>query len=355
VARLGGDEFTVLLEDAAMEVDAMAVGRKIADSLREPFSLGGHEAHIGASVGVALYPDHADEPERLLKMADMAMYRAKKNGRNQVAVYAEATEGGQEKRLDQENELRRAIEHNEFEVWYQPQVDLNTGRVVGAEALLRWRHPEKGLLLPDRFIALAEDTRLIVPLGEWVLHQTCDQAARWQPHRGMSLSVAVNLSAWQLHKRSLVKVVDTALAKSGLPASRLELEITETVAMRNPAATLDMLREFADRGIRLALDDFGKGFSSLNYLKEFPVHSLKVDQSFVAGLPDNAKDAAITRAILAMGRSLGLTCLAEGVERQDQLDFLKAEGCNLAQGFLLHRPMPALELEALLSSEDAEN
>lgn len=349
VARLGGDEFTVLLEDAAVGGDAQTVARKVVEALSQPFTLAGQEVHIGSSVGVAFYPDHAGDAERLLRLADMAMYRAKKDGRGQVCVYSEALESRQEKRLDRENELRRAIEQRQFVLWYQPQVELATGRVVGAEALLRWQHPQRGLLTPEEFIPLAEESRLIVPLGEWVLHHTCAQAAAWSGIRGgVSLSVAVNLSAWQLHKRSLVKTVEAALAASGLPPGRLELEITETVAMRNPALTLEMLRDFAARGVRLSLDDFGKGYSSLNYLKEFPVHAIKVDQGFVAGLPQEPKDAAIVRAMLALAHNLGLRCLAEGVEKPEQLAFLRQEGCDLAQGYLFSRPVPAPEFGALI-------
>ena len=352
VARMGGDEFCVLLLDAAVEGDALLVGQKIVAALHQPFPVLGQEVHIGTSIGIAFYPDHDSEPERLLKLADMAMYRAKQNGRNQVAVYSENLEIKQERRLGLENDLRRAIDQHEFTLHYQPQIDLHTGRIVGAEALLRWQHPERGLLAPDEFIPLAEESRLIVPLGEWVLFHSCMVAAEWNKRalEGMSLSIAVNLSAWQLHKRSLIKTVDAALAKSGLPANRLELEITETVAMRNPAQTLDMLRTFAERGVRLSLDDFGKGYSSLNYLKEFPVHSIKVDQAFVAGLPNSPKDAAIVKAMIALAHNLGLHCLAEGIERPEQLEFLKKEGCDLGQGYLYSRPVPEETFVALLKT-----
>jgi diguanylate cyclase (GGDEF)-like protein/PAS domain S-box-containing protein len=350
VARLGGDEFVVLLEDAAVGEDAQTVGRKVVEALSQPFQLGEQEVHIGTSVGAAFYPDHAGDAERLLKLADMAMYRAKKNGRGQLTVYTEALEARQEKRLDRENELRRAIEGEQFVLWYQPQIELGTGKVLGAEALLRWQHPSRGLLLPDEFIPLAEESRLIVPLGEWVLNHTCAQAAGWQKIGGVSLSVAVNLSAWQLHKRSLIKTVEAALAASGLPASRLELEITETVAMRNPALTLEMLKEFAARGVRLSLDDFGKGYSSLNYLKEFPVHAIKIDQSFVAGLPHEPKDVAIVQAMIALAHSLKLRCLAEGVELPEQMRFLREQGCDLAQGYLFSRPVPADEFAILIKN-----
>ena len=347
VARLGGDEFTVLLEDAALESDAQGVARKVVEALREPFSLAGQEVHIGASVGMAFFPDHSGDAERLIKLADMAMYRAKKSGRNQAVAYSEALEGRQEHLLDLENDLRRAIEEREFLLWYQPQVELAGGRIVGAEALLRWQHPRRGLLTPAEFIPLAEESRLIVPLGEWVLHETCRQAVAWPAG---NLSVAVNLSAWQLHKRSLIKTVDAALAASGLPPERLELEITETVAMRNAALTLEMLKAFAAKGLRLALDDFGQGYSSLAYLKEFPVHSIKLDQAFVAGLPGSDKDAAIVRAVLALCRSLGLRCMAEGVETIEQARFLRDEGCPQAQGYYYARPMNGQSFQLLLES-----
>jgi diguanylate cyclase (GGDEF)-like protein/PAS domain S-box-containing protein len=350
VARLGGDEFCVLLNDAAIEQDALLVGQKIVAALHEPFMAAGQQVHIGTSVGISFYPDHASDSERLLKLADMAMYRAKRDGRNQVAVYVETADVKQEKRLDLENDLRRGIERQEFVMYYQPQVHLATGRVIGAEALLRWRHPVRGLLAPDEFIPLAEESRLIVPLGEWVLHDSCLAGARWRQGAAadLSLSIAVNLSAWQLHKTSLLKTVDAALAKSGLPPECLELEITETVAMRNPVQTLALLQSFAERGVRLSLDDFGKGYSSLNYLKDFPVHAIKVDQSFVKGLPASPKDAAIVKAMIALARNLELRCLAEGIETREQLDFLVREGCEHGQGYLYSRPVPEAEFQALL-------
>ncbi|HTB33345.1 MAG TPA: EAL domain-containing protein, partial [bacterium] len=349
VARLGGDEFTVLLEDAALEADAMAVGRKLVSVLSEPFNIMGQEVHIGTSVGAAFFPDHASDGERLIKLADMAMYRAKESGRGQAVAYAESLEAPQEKRLDLENDLRRGIEQREFTLWYQPQVELSTGKVVGAEALLRWQHPSRGLLVPAQFIPLAEESRLIVPLGEWVLQETCAQAMAW-PGAGLGMSVAVNLSAWQMHTQSLLKTVDAALAASGLDPRRLELEITESVAMRNAAQTLETLRAFAQRGVRLALDDFGQGYSSLAYLKDFPVQSIKLDQAFVAGLPGSEKDAAIVRAVLGLCRTLKLQCLAEGVETAEQAAFLREEGCGLAQGFYFARPMDVDSFRRLLES-----
>ncbi|HXB97858.1 MAG TPA: EAL domain-containing protein [bacterium] len=349
VARLGGDEFTVLLEDAALEADAMAVGRKLVALLSEPFTVMGQEVHIGTSVGAAFFPDHASDGERLIKLADMAMYRAKDSGRGQAVAYAETLEAPQEKRLDMENDLRRGIDQREFQLWYQPQVDLRNGKVIGAEALLRWQHPTRGLLSPAQFIPLAEESRLIVPLGEWVLQETCAQAAAW-PSAALGLSVAVNLSAWQMHTQSLLKTVDAALASSGLDPRRLELEITESVAMRNAAQTLETLRAFAQRGVRLALDDFGQGYSSLVYLKDFPVQSIKLDQAFVAGLPGSEKDAAILRAVLGLCRSLHLQCLAEGVESAEQADFLRQEGCDLAQGFYFAHPMDLQSFRAMLEA-----
>jgi diguanylate cyclase (GGDEF)-like protein/PAS domain S-box-containing protein len=349
VARLGGDEFTVLLEDPVLVADATGVSQKIVDSLRAPFSINGQEVHIGASVGVAFYPDHAADSERLLKLADMAMYRAKENGRNQAAVYAEALESGQEHRLGLENDLRRAIERLEFELWFQPQVTLNDGIIRGSEALLRWNHPQKGFLRPDDFIPLAEESRLILPMGEWVLFEACRQAAEWRAAGFKDLRVAVNLSAWQLNKRSLIKTVDAALEKSGLPPNCLELEITETVAMADPARTLEMLTAFAERGLRLSLDDFGKGYSSLGYLKEFPVHTIKADRSFVSGLPNDGRSLAILKAMIALSHSLGLECLAEGIETREQWSLLKTEGADLGQGYLFSRPVPGERFRELLS------
>jgi len=303
--------------------------------------------HLGTSVGAAFFPHHASDGERLIKLADMAMYRAKDSGRGQAVAYTENLEAPEEKRLDMENDLRRGIEQREFMLWYQPQVDLRTGRVIGAEALLRWQHPTRGLLVPAQFIPLAEESRLIVPLGEWVLKETCTQAAAW-PDAGLSLSVAVNLSAWQMHTQSLLKTVDAALASSGLEPKRLELEVTESVAMRNAAQTLETLRAFAQRGVRLALDDFGQGYSSLAYLRDFPVQSIKLDRAFVSGLPGSDKDAAIVRAVLGLCRSLQLQCLAEGVETREQAEFLRREGCDSAQGFYFARPMNLQSFRLLL-------
>jgi diguanylate cyclase (GGDEF)-like protein/PAS domain S-box-containing protein len=349
ISRLGGDEFTVLLTELALPGDALDVARKLVEVLAEPFDLGGHDVQVAASVGVALFPDHSSNAERLIKMADAAMYRAKDAGRGQALLYSDANAEGEDL-LSLESALRQAISREEFVIYYQPKVEVATGRVTGAEALLRWQHPSRGLVGPDEFMPLAEETRLIVPLGEWVLFNTCMQAAKWQHLQSSRLAISVNLSVWQLHRRSLLRTVDAALEASHLEPALLELEITETVAMMNPAETLSMLEELTSRGLRISLDDFGKGYSSLSYLKQFPVHTIKIDQAFVKELPHAAKDAAIVRAVIMLAHNLGMLALAEGVETQAQFDFLKQEGCDLVQGWLFAKALPAAEFEDLVKS-----
>ncbi len=353
VARLGGDEFTILLPEVADVADAAAVARKVIEAINAPFYIHDNELRVGASIGVSMFPDHASDVERLLKLADMAMYKAKDNGRNHVQVYQSGLTDKQENRLDLENRLRAALEKGGFELFYQPKVTLADGAMKGAEALLRWRQEDGSVVSPDDFIPLAEETGLILPLGEWVLREACKQAATWPECAGSPVSVSVNLSAWQLHRRSLLKSVDLALSESGLPPERLELEITESAAMRDPEHTLAMLEELRTRGVMLSLDDFGKGYSSLTYLRQFPVHVIKIDQSFVKNLPHSPKDAAIIRAVVLLSRSLGLRTLAEGIETKEQWEALREMGCDEGQGYLFARPMPPADFLAALRGAGA--
>ncbi|MCK2125179.1 EAL domain-containing protein [Thauera aromatica] len=345
VARLGGDEFVVLLEDLPSVDAAAAIAGKIASHLSVPVTVGERELPLAASVGIALHPRDGSDPQTLLKHADTAMYRAKEAGRGGFCFFAADMNAQALQRLTLENDLRRALENGELEVFYQAQVALDDGRLTGAEALVRWRHPVKGLVPPAAFIPVAEETGLIVSLGEQVLRAACRQLATWQRQGLPRLTVAVNLSPRQFRQPDLVDRVAAILAETGADPDWLELEITESAAMQHAEETIGALRRLREMGVSLAIDDFGTGYSSLSYLKRFPIDKLKIDRSFVQGVPGNGDDAAIVQAIIAMARSLGLALLAEGVESAAQHDFLQAQGCALAQGWLFGRAVPAAAFE----------
>jgi diguanylate cyclase (GGDEF)-like protein/PAS domain S-box-containing protein len=346
VSRLGGDEFTILLNEISEPQDAALVAEKIIKAINDPYLIQDQSINIGISIGIALFPEHAQTADNLIKAADAAMYIAKDNGRNNCQLYAPDKAGKRDK-LGLETRLRKGIEDKEFTVYYQPKVDLKTGRLAGAEALVRWQHPQRGLVMPDDFIPMAEETRLIIPLGEWVLNEACRQAKQWEK---AGIKISVNLSPWQLHKTSLIETVDQALKGSGVDPASIELEITETAAMKNPGQTLSVLRDLTSRGLSVSLDDFGKGYSSLNYLKQFPVSTIKIDMAFIRDLLSEPKDAAIVRAIILLGHNLKMKLLAEGVENPQQAEFLKHEGCDLAQGYLYSRPVPAENFEKLFAT-----
>jgi diguanylate cyclase (GGDEF)-like protein len=348
VARLGGDEFIVCLGDIGSAEEAGSVARRLLAEITRGFEIGGHRLHANASIGISLYPADGADAETLIRNADTAMYHAKGDGRGTFHFFRPQMTERVKRRLALEMGLRQALERQEFVLHFQPIVQLGSSRPVGAEALVRWNHPERGLVPPAEFIPVAEDIGLIVPLGEWVLREACAQASRWSAAGGGPLFVSVNLSARQFHEGSLVSVVADALARSGLPPSRLELEITESVLMQQTEASTRMLRELEALGVRLAIDDFGTGYSSLGYLKRFPVSTLKIDRSFLRDVSRDDDDRAIVTAIMAMARSLGLTVTAEGVERSDQIAFLRELGCDQAQGYLYGRPGPVGDLEQLL-------
>ena len=348
VARLGGDEFTILLDDVASVDDIPQIARRVLDTLAQPFTLRDREFYISSSIGVSLYPGDGEDALTLLKNADTAMYRAKELGRNNYQFYSAEMSARALERLTMEANLRRALERGEFLLHYQPQIDLATGRIARLEALLRWAHPELGPVAPARFIPVAEETGLIAPIGRWVLQTACDQARAWRAAGLPAVPVAVNLSGTQFNEPRLVQMIDDILRDTGLEPSGLELEITENTIMHNVQEAVDTMRVLNDRGISLAVDDFGTGYSSLNYLKRFPIDTLKIDQSFVRDITHDADDASIVTAIIAMAHNIELKVVAEGVETEDQLAFLRARGCDGVQGYLFARPLPTAETGQLL-------
>ncbi|MHB1292355.1 MAG: putative bifunctional diguanylate cyclase/phosphodiesterase [Sulfuricella sp.] len=351
VARMGGDEFTFVLTDLDDSHHAGDVARKILRSLADaPFTLEDKEIFISSSMGISVYPWDGHDTTTLVKNADAALYHAKGEGRNNFQYYAREMNASAMQRLTLENALRRALEREEFLLYYQPQVDLASGRIIGMESLLRWQHPERGLVAPGEFIPLLEETGLIVPVGEWVLHTACRQGCAWQQLGFPPMRIAVNLSALQFRQPDLVGMVARILAETGLdPGSQeLEFELTESLLMKNVEETSATLHRLHEMGVKLSIDDFGTGYSSLSYLKRFPLNSLKIDQSFVRDLSSNPDDAAIVSAIIALGHGLKLSVIAEGVETAGQLAYLREMKCDEMQGFLFSRPVPASEITQLL-------
>jgi diguanylate cyclase (GGDEF)-like protein/PAS domain S-box-containing protein len=345
VARLGGDEFAVILVADVSPNDASDFATRLIRILSDSYDIDGVEVVIGASIGIALSPGDGDTSEELMRNADMALYRAKSDGGGVHRFFEREMDRQAQKRRDMELDLRRAFANGEFELHYQPLVDIAADRISGFESLLRWRHPEKGMISPADFIPVAEDIGLIVALGEWVLREACAEAVKWPA----DIKVAVNLSPVQFRSRSLVQVVISALAQSGLSPRRLELEITESLFLAETEANLAILHQLRELGVSISMDDFGTGYSSLSYLRSFPFDKIKIDRSFVKDLAERSDCVAIVRAISGLGRSLNITTTAEGVETIDQLDWLRAEGCNEVQGFLFSAARPAAEVAALLS------
>jgi diguanylate cyclase (GGDEF)-like protein/PAS domain S-box-containing protein len=353
VARLGGDEFIILMPRISSRRDAETVARKILTAIRLPFAIEDRDFFLQTSIGVSLYPSDGIDAETLVQNADTAMYRAKEQGRDNYQLYEPAMNTGAIDRLSLENRLRQALQNEELVLHYQPIVDLQTGRVRGAEALLRWRHPERGLLTPGEFITLAEISGLISPIGRWVLQTACEQIREWQAMGHPRLTVSVNLSPRQFQQGDLVSHVTTALAASGVEAGCLDLEITESNAMENAELTIKTLWELRRLGVGISMDDFGTGYSSLNYLKRFPIVRVKLDQSFVRDVVTNSEDAAIVRAVIAMAHTLKLVVAAEGVENEDQLAFLRQHRCDEMQGFLFSPPVEPGEFQKLLQRRQA--
>ncbi len=351
VARLGGDEFAIVLEDIASVDDVPTTARKILQAFEQPFHDEGHELFVTGSIGISLYPDDGQDAHALLKNADTAMYRAKDAGRNNYHFYSADMSAKAFERLTLETSLRHALDRQEFLLYYQPQVGLDTSKIVGVEALLRWQHPDLGLVSPTEFISLLEDTGLIVPVGEWVLQTACDQAMVWRNAGFPPINLAVNLSSRQFNTLNLTDVINRVLENSGFDPARLELEITESVIMENAQETIDTLGALGKMGIRFAIDDFGTGYSSLSYLKRFPINTLKIDHSFVRDISSDPDDAAIVTTIVAMAHNLNLMVVAEGVETKDEFAFLRACGCDYMQGYLFSKPVPASAFTVLLEKE----
>ena len=349
VARLGGDEFIVLLDDITHPEDPARVAEAIIADLSKPFQLSQcNDLRIGVSIGISLFPQHGDSPEILMNHADTALYKAKDNGRGGFAYFSEDLTLAARKRIELEARLRKAINQEDLRVFYQPQVDIASGRIIGAEALVRWQDQTEGLITPDRFIPVAEETGLIMAIGEWVLHETCRQGRKWMDEGLPSLTLAVNVSPMQFRHCDINAVAAQILAETGFPAKQLELELTESGLMESQDKAVAILNNLHAQGIRLAIDDFGTGYSSLAYLKRFPVDVLKIDRSFIENIPLLKDDMEITETIIAMGHTLGFKVLAEGVETPEQLAFLRNKGCDTYQGHIKSKPVSAEAFAMLL-------
>jgi len=347
VSRLGGDEFILVLP-GANDDGAAHVAEKVLKSLSLPYFIVQHELTITPSLGIAMYPADGDTYEKLSMCADAAMYRAKQGGRNTFRFFTREMQERSDRTLQLENALRRVLESDQLQLHFQPQISLESGGVIGVEALLRWQHPEMGRVPPNDFIPVAEDSGLILPIGEWVLRKAVQQMKAWMDAGLSPMVMAVNLSAVQFRQAKLPELVSQILDEFGLPPHCLELELTEGVAMDNPLPAIAVMNDLHERGIRMSIDDFGTGYSSLSYLKRFKVYKLKIDQSFVRDISTDPEDAAIVEAIIGLSRSLGLQTIAEGVETAEQLAFLRSKGCNEVQGYFFARPMPAEQFEAFV-------
>jgi diguanylate cyclase (GGDEF)-like protein len=355
VARMGGDEFIILLDGVSDANDIAHFATKLINSFHQPFVIDGYELFLTLSMGICVCPGDGDDVETLVKNADTAMYRAKEEGRNGYRFFTEELSRQVSEKLTLENYLRQAISLQQFELHFQPQYTLVDKRLLSAEVLLRWNHPKLGLVSPDRFIPLAEETGLIIPLGEWVIHEACRHLHQWR-HMGHDIAyVAINVSSLQVKRGNIVETLLAAVKKYALQASDVEIEITESIIMEDTENTVAVLKDCKANGFTVAIDDFGTGYSSLGYLKKLPVDRLKIDRSFIQELDTDADDEAIVRAIIALAKNLQLTVVAEGIESEQQYDILLALGCEIAQGYYLSRPLPRMQFEALLRLEKSAN
>lgn len=351
VARLGGDEFMVLLPQVKDPVDVEQIANKIIGALDEPVSCDGNELHVTTSIGISIYPDDGTTVETLFRNADVSMYHAKKLGRNKAAFYSPQIDAGSRKQLELETSLRKALERKELELLYQPKVDISNNTIIGAEALIRWKHPSLGIINPMEFIPLAEDSGMIVPIGEWTLKESFRQLGEWHAAGHERLTIAVNLSSTQLTRPGLDKIVADALAESGIDPQLAELEVTENAAMQDIDLAISTLGKLKKMGITIAMDDFGTGYSSLSYLRRLPIDIVKIDQSFVREIPESREDALIAQAIIAMAQSLELSVVVEGIEHIRQLHFFRQQGCNSVQGELFSKPLTADALLDMLQNQ----
>jgi len=343
LARLGGDEFAIIQEgEPSQHGGAIALALRIISAVTQPFDLNGHLASVGTSIGIVLAPEHGTEPEELLKKADVALYDVKANGRNAFRVFQSEMLDHANIRGSAERELRGAIAGEQFELHYQPIADIKTRQISGFEALIRWRHPTKGLILPAQFIPLAESTGLIVPLGKWILHRACADAASWASHA----KIAINISAVQFRKGNLFDVILCTLVETGLAPERLELEITETSLLENQETCLATMRRLKTLGISIALDDFGTGYASLTYLTIFPFDKIKIDKRFTQGVPYRRDCAAVVTAVLALAQGFDTITTAEGIETEEQFDYMRKAGVDFAQGHLFGKPIPMTQLDS---------
>jgi diguanylate cyclase (GGDEF)-like protein len=350
VSRQGGDEFVVLLSEVEQSDDAAITARRMLQAVAEPHSIGQHDLHVTASIGLSIYPDDGLDAETLIKNADTAMYQAKENGHQSFQFFKPAMNVRAVERQSIEESLRRALERQEFALQYQPIINLGTGEITGAEALIRWTHPTRGPVSPAQFIPIAEDCGLILPIGNWVLREACKQAQAWT-HAGLTLAtMAVNISAMEFRDERFLDGVFAALKDTGLDPRSLELELTESVLMKRAESTESILKTLRARGVQVAVDDFGTGYSSLSYLRKFPIDALKIDQSFVRQITTAPDETTIVTAVISMGRSLKLRVVAEGVETQEELAFLQAHHCDEAQGYFFSRPLPPEQFAKLLAT-----
>jgi len=345
VARLGGDEFVVVLEAIDERSDITLVANKILAALARPMNVFGHDISTSVSIGISVYPQDGNTTEELLKNADVAMYKAKEAGKNDFKFYAEGMNASAVNFLLLENDLRRGIEQEQLQLYYQPQIDLSSAKLIGMEALVRWQHPQRGMISPVHFIPLAEETGLIEPLGDWVMREACRQLKHWQQLGKYHGTVAVNLSPRQFQHGDFVARVEEILSAADLPAEYLELEITETSAMEHAGESINLMNRLNSMGVSLAIDDFGTGYSSLAYLKRFPIQKLKIDRSFINDVATDSNDAAIAKSIISLAHNMGLKVVAEGVEDKHQMEWLRARGCDQAQGYYYSQPISASQME----------
>ncbi|MEM9621748.1 MAG: EAL domain-containing protein, partial [Pseudomonadota bacterium] len=348
VARTGGDEFTILLTEIGTPSDAALVAQKILNHLREPFTISNHPLIVTTSIGITVVPGDGLDPNLLLRNADLAMYKAKEHGRNNYQFYSQDFNTNAVKHLRTEYELRQALDNDEFELYYQPKISIRTGKIVGVESLIRWNHPERGVLMPDEFITIAEDTGSIIDIGSWIIETACRAGRHLSDHHGRPIQVAINISPRQFRDPNLITTVRRSLRETQLDPQHVEIEITETMLMQDVEAAQTTVNRLAELGVHLAIDDFGTGYSSLNYLKRFPINTVKVDRSFVMDIPANPDDMAITRAVIAMAHQLKMEVVAEGVETIEQFSFLSEHHCEYAQGWLFSKAIPLQQVLDLL-------